>query len=107
MKIRNVVVFTVLGLSIAGAKTYEINLDSDSKAGNATLKAGKYNVAVDASKVRFIDATSGKSTEADGKVVTADKKFTNTMVDSSQVNGVAEIREIDLGGTKTRIEFQP
>jgi hypothetical protein len=96
--------FTMLGLSIAAAKTYEITIDNAMKAGTVTLKPGRYNMKVDAAKVMFTD-DSGKSVEATGKVVTADKKFDNTMVDSKQVNGVAEIREIDLGGTKTKIQF--
>lgn len=105
MKLRSVVVFTMLGLSIAAAKTYEITIDNQMKAGSVTLKPGKYNLKVDAPKVMFTDNT-GKSIEATGKVVNADKKFDNTTVDSKQVNGVAEIQEIDLGGTKTKIQFE-
>ena len=105
MKLRTVVMFTMLGLSIASAKTYQVTIDNEMKAGSVTLKPGTYNMKVDASKVMFTD-NAGKSVEATGKVVTGDKKFDNTMVDSKQVNGVAEIKEIDLGGTKTKIQFE-
>jgi len=105
MKLRSVVVFTMLGLSIAAAKTYEITIDNEMKAGTVTLKPGKYNLKVNEAKVMFTD-DAGKSVEATGKLVTTGKKFDNTIVDSKQVNGVAEIQEIDLGGTKTKIQFE-
>ena len=105
MILRTLVAFTVLGLSVAGAKSYDVNLPNSSKAGSADLKAGKYSVVVDGSKVRFKDEVTGKTTEADATVTNSDKKFPLTMVDTTQVNGQNTIREIDLGGTKTKLQF--
>jgi hypothetical protein len=100
------IVCAALTLSIANAKSYQIALDHVSKAGNVTLQPGKYKVAVDSSKVRFTDVTSGKSVETDGKVVNSQKKFGNTAVNATQVDGASQIQEITLGGTNTKIEFE-
>ncbi|MBV9508378.1 MAG: hypothetical protein JO323_25590 [Acidobacteriia bacterium] len=104
--LRMLTLFAAIGLSIASAKSFDITLDSAAKAGNLDLKAGKYTLAVmDDSKVRFTNA-SGQTVEASAKVSTSDKKFQNTLVDTKQVNGAMQINEIDLGGTKTRVQFE-
>lgn len=104
MFLRSLVAFTVLGLSVAGAKSYDVNLPQAVKAGSAELKPGNYSVVLDGSKVRFKSAT-GQISEADVTVGTADKKFSATMVDTTQVNGQTTINEIDLGGTTTKLQF--
>jgi hypothetical protein len=106
MKLKSLIAIGVFSLSILSAKSYEIILDSAAKAGNLDLKAGKYNVNLDASKVRFTDVTSGKSVETTAKIVSADKKFDSTTIDTKQVNGATQINEIDLGGTKTMVQFE-
>ena len=103
---RSLLLFAALGLSIASAKSYEITLDSNAKVGAVELKPGKYNVSVmDSSKVRFT-ATNGQAVEASATVTTSDKKFQATQIDLKQVNGTAQVNEIDLGGTKTKILFE-
>jgi len=106
MKLKSLIAIGVFSLSILSAKSYEIILDSAAKAGNLDLKAGKYNVNLDASKVRFTDVISGKSVETTAKIVSADKKFDSTTIDTKQVNGATQINEIDLGGTKTMVQFE-
>ena len=105
MLLRSLVVFSVLGLSVAGAKSYDVSLPQAAKAGSVDLKAGNYTVVVDGSKVVFKNATTGKTTQADATVATADKKFSATQVDTFSNNGQATIREIDLGGTTTKLQF--
>jgi hypothetical protein len=105
MFLRSLVAFTVLGLSVAGAKSYDVTLPQAARAGSADLKPGKYSVVVDGSKIRFKDSVTGKITEADVTVVTAPKKFAETQVDSAQMNGTNTIREIDLGGSTTKLQF--
>jgi hypothetical protein len=106
MKLKSLIAIGVFSLSILSAKSYEIILDSAAKAGNLDLKAGKYNVNLDASKVRFTDVNSGKSVETTAKIVSADKKFASTTIDTKQLNGATQINEIDLGGTKTMVQFE-
>jgi uncharacterized protein YdbL (DUF1318 family) len=103
---RSLLLFAALGLSIASAKSYDVTLDSASKVGNVELKAGKYSLAVmDNTKVKFTNA-NGEAVEANAKVSTVDKKFQATQVDMKQINGTAQVNEIDLGGTKTKILFE-
>jgi hypothetical protein len=103
---RTLLLFAALGLSVAIAKTYDITLDTATKVGGVELKAGKYSLAVmDETKVRFTNA-SGQAVEAPAKVSTTEKKFQATQIDLKQVNGVAQVNEIDLGGTKTKIQFE-
>src|SRR6516162_2568133 len=98
--------FAVLGLSVAGAKTFEITLASAAKAGSVELKPGKYNlVLMEDSKVKFTNA-NGQALETSAKMSTAEKKFSATQIDLKQINGTAQINEIDLGGTKTKIQFE-
>jgi len=106
MKLKSLIAIGVFSLSILSAKSFEIILDSAAKAGNLDLKAGKYNVNLDASKVRFTDVNSGKSVETTAKIVSADKKFPSTTIDTKQINGATQINEIDLGGTKTMVQFE-
>jgi hypothetical protein len=97
-------------LSFASAKSvksYEVILSSPAKVGSMELKAGTYHVAVmDNTKVRFTDANGNAVGEANAAVTTGDKKFNNTLVDTMNVNGATQIHEIDLGGTKTKIQFE-
>ena len=106
MKAKFFLTFAIFGAALASAKTYEITLNSPSKAGNIELKRGRYGVAVDASKVRFVEAGSGKSMETTGTVVSSEKKFKNTMVNTKEVNGTNQISDIELGGTNTKIQFE-
>ena len=106
MKLKSLIAIGVFGLSILSAKSYEIILDNAARAGNLDLKAGKYNLNLDASTVRFTDVNSGKSVETTAKISSVDKKFDSTMVDTKQVNGATQINEIDLGGTKTKVQFE-
>ena len=103
---RSLILFAALGLSVAGAKTFEITLDTAAKAGSVELKPGKYNlVLMEDSKVRFTNA-NGQALETSAKMSTVEKKFSSTQIDLKQGNGAAQINEIDLGGTKTKIQFE-
>jgi hypothetical protein len=105
MFLRSLVVFSVLALSVAGAKSFEIMLSQAAKAGTAELQPGKYTVAVEGSKVRFRNADTGKTVETDATVATSDKKYRNTEVNMTSANGRSTVSEIDLGGTNTKVEF--
>ena len=103
---RSLLLFAALGLSVASAKTYDITLDTNTKVGSVELKPGKYSLEVmDSSRIRF-KAANGQAVEASAKVTTTEKKFQSTQIDLKQVNGTAQVNEIDLGGTKTKILFE-
>jgi uncharacterized protein YdbL (DUF1318 family) len=103
---RSLLLFAALSLSVASAKTFEITLDSPAKAGSVELKAGKYSlVLMSDTMVRFTSA-NGQALETSAKMSTVEKKFSATQIDLKQSNGTALIDEIDLGGTKTKIQFE-
>ena len=92
-------------LSLASAKTYEITLSSPSKVGSTELKAGAYKLKVDGTTATFINVDTAKQVTATIKVDTVDKKYETTAVDSTNSGGVDQINAIELGGSKTKIEF--
>jgi len=106
VKAKYFLAFAVFGASLAAAKSYQITLDSPSKVGNMELKRGQYAIAVDASKVRFVDSSSGKSIETSGTIINTQKKYKDTVVNTKTVNGTSQIQEIELGGTSTKIQFE-
>ena len=107
MKIKLLIGFAILGLSLASAKSYEISVDSVSKVGDQQLKPGSYKVSLTGSTVKFTDENTGKSVETSGTVESNGKaKFDATALETEQNKGVNTIHEIDLGGTVTKIKFQ-
>jgi hypothetical protein len=107
MKIKFILGFALLGLSLASAKSYEISIDSAAKAGDVDLQPGLYKVTVTGNRVKFVSENSGKSTETNATIESNGKaKFDNTALETEQVQGVNRIHEIDLGGTPTKIKFQ-
>ena len=107
MKIKFLLGFAVLGLSLASAKTYEISVDTVSKVNDLQLQPGLYKVSVVGSKVKFTDENSGKSVETTATVESNGKsKFDATALETEQNKGVNTIHEIDLGGTTNKVKFQ-
>ena len=96
---------TLASLSIASAKSYDIMLDGPTKVGNTELKAGQYKVKVEGSQVVFMDAQSAKTWTAPVKTQTSDRKFDRTTVQTTNQSGSDSLREIDLGGSTTRLQF--
>lgn len=59
-----------------------------------------------ASTIHFKNLDSGKTVDATGKVATATQKFDTTSSTSNDANGTLKVKEIDLGGTTTKIQFE-
>ncbi len=56
--------------------------------------------------MRVTEVKTGKSVEVTAKVEAGEKKFGQTAITSQKVDGIDEIREIRLGGSKILIAFQ-
>ena len=101
-------IVAMLGL-VAGSsyadQSCRFTLSSVSKIGNLEFQAGEYKLVVDASKVRLTELNSGKEVELTAKVEETVEKNEHTAVHAKRVDGVAQIREIRIGGSKTRIAF--
>jgi len=93
------------GLSVAGAKSYTIDLSTPAKAGTLQLSAGEYSVKVQGSNAVFTDLATSKQFTTAAKIDHAAKKHEYTAVESVQQNGGEKIQAIELGGSTDTIEF--
>jgi len=95
--------FGVIGLAVASAKTYTVNLYSSATFGSTELKPGTYTLEVKESKAIL---RQGKvENEADVKVESEPSKFNSTTVRYNNSDGKMQIQEIRLGGTHTKLVF--
>jgi hypothetical protein len=92
----------VLSLGIAtAASTYHVKIADPTWVGTTELKPGEYEVKVDGDKITF---KQGKNVIAvSAKVETNASKFSDTQMDVKTENGQAKLKELDLGGTKSKI----
>lgn len=92
-----------LGIATA-ASTYHVKIADPTWVGQNELKPGDYNVTVDAAgKVTF--KMGKKVVEAPAKVETNAAKFSDTQLNTKSVNGQPQLKELDLGGTNSKIMF--
>jgi hypothetical protein len=95
--------FVLAGLAIASAKSYKVKLFEPAMVGTTLLKPGEYQVEVVDQKAVI---RNGKiESQAAVKVETGDTKYDATTVQYSNGDGKMHVREIHLGGTKTRLVF--
>jgi len=105
-----VVAFSILALAaaIAGsipAKGFagKVRLTEPVIVNGTTLKAGDYRLTVNADKVTFtIDKTS---LEIPASIETGQNKYTDNEVEYEHKGNQTTIKQICLGGTKTRLVF--
>lgn len=89
-----------LGIATA-ASTYHVKIADPTWVGQTQLKPGEYDVKVDGDKVTF---KQGKNViEVQAKVETNATKFADTQMNLKTENGQAKLKELDLGGTKSKI----
>jgi hypothetical protein len=100
---RLLLVFAIVGLAVASAKTYTIDLLQPAVLGNMQLDPGTYKVDVVDQKAVI---TNGRMHgEAPVKVETADTKYSTTTVRFSNADGKMHLQEIHVGGSKTKLVF--
>ena len=89
-----------LGIA-AAASSYHVRIADPTWVGTTQLKPGEYEVKVEGDKITF---KQGKNVVAVGaKVETNASKFSDTQMDIKTENGQAKLKELDLGGTKSKI----
>jgi len=95
--------FVLAGLAIASPKSYKVKLFEPAMVGTTLLKPGEYQVEVVDQKAVI---RNGKTeSQAAVKVETGDVKYDATSVQYSNGDGKMHVREIHLGGTKTKLVF--
>jgi len=100
-----VAVFGLVAGSAYADQSYRITLSSVFKIGHLEFRPGEYKLVVNAPKVRLTELNSGKEVELTAKFGETVEKTEHTAIHSKRVDGVAQIREIRIGGSKTRIAF--
>ena len=88
-------------------KGYRVVLPS-ANIGTSAFDSGEYRLLVhrDEPKIGLMALRNGDVIEVAGTVEDVGKKFDRTEIYSSEVDGVKQINEIRIGGTKVRIEFR-
>jgi hypothetical protein len=104
-KLFTVGILAVCSLTIVSAKSYELTLSSVTKVGSVQLKAGQYTLKVTGNNAVFTDVETAKSFTTPVKIETTDTKFDTTRVDASKDGGTDVVKDIELGGSKTKLEF--
>jgi hypothetical protein len=98
-------ILALCGLSLAFAKSYELTLSSPTKVGSVQLKPGQYTVKVQGDKAIFTFVDDAKQFTTSVKVENTDKKFDTTRVDAAKEGNMDVVKDIELGGSKTRLQF--
>jgi hypothetical protein len=109
MKIPTLVLTGMLclgGVSFLSAKSYNFRIDTPVMAGAVQLPAGEYRLKVDGDKAVFTEVDENKSFTAPVKMETVDKKYDDTAVVTSNEGGSQHLQSIELGGSKTKLDFQ-
>jgi hypothetical protein len=89
-----------LGIA-AAASSYHVRIADPTWVGGTELKSGDYEVRVDGDKVTF---KQGKTVVAIAAKVEANtRKFSETQMDIKTENGQSKLKELDLGGTTSKI----
>jgi hypothetical protein len=94
-------------VAMGSAKSWDITVDSATRAGNVVLPRGNYTVKVrnDQSQVFFEEAGSGKTYTVPVKIEATEHKYTNTEVQTKLQGDMQVMKSIDLGGTAETLEF--
>jgi hypothetical protein len=106
MKMKMVLFLAVTGLSFAGTKSYDVTFGAPAVLGSTEVASGQYKVSFDGSKVTLVNGNTRKSVETTATIQTSAKKFNETIVQSKRVDGKDLVNEIQLGGTKTALDFK-
>ena len=107
MKLRSFLASGALFLSMVAmgsAKSWDIMVDSATKAGNVVLPAGNYSVKLNNNQALFT-SESGKKYTVAVKVENAAKKYDQTTVQTEKQGDAQVIQSIDLGGTTEKLDF--
>jgi hypothetical protein len=104
-KLFTVGILAVCSLTIASAKSYEFTLSGVTKVGSVQLKPGQYTVKVTGANAVFTEVETAKSFTTPVKVENTDKKFDTTQVNASKEGNTDVVKDIELGGSKTKLDF--
>jgi hypothetical protein len=91
--------------AFAGAKTYDLTLSSTTAAGSVQLAPGEYKLRVEGSNAIFTGTENHQSFTVPVKIENGNAKYNSTSLDTTGQGGTVKITSIQLGGSKTKLEF--
>ena len=107
MKKTMVVFLALTSIALAGTKRYDVTFGSPAVLNGMEVESGQYQLSFDGSKVTLVNSNSHKSFETTASAVqNSGKKYNETIVQSKHVNGKDLVSEIQIGGTKTALDFE-
>ena len=106
MKTKIILFLAVTALSFAGTKKYDVTFTAQAVLGPMEVESGQYKLSFDGPKVTLVNE-SGKTFETTATIQTSEKKYSETVVHSKRVAGKDLVDEIQIGGTKTALDFKP
>lgn len=98
-------ILALSAISIAYAKSFDVNLSHATQVGNVELKAGEYELKMDGDKAIFTDVDTSKKFVIPAKIETVTKKFDYTTTEELTNGNVDVLKAIHLGGTTTQVDF--
>ncbi|MBZ5636544.1 MAG: hypothetical protein LAO55_25755 [Acidobacteriia bacterium] len=92
-------------VAFAGSKTYDVLLSSGAKAGSVQLAPGEYRLKVEGSNAIFTGTENRQSFTVPVKVENTNTRYSATALDTVKQGDTVKITSIQLGGSKTKLEF--
>ena len=89
----------------ASAKSYHVSLSTPSEIGSTQLPAGDYSVKLEGNNAVLTQVGTDKTYQVPVKVDTENRKFEQNAVVTDSSNGTSHVKSIELGGSKTRLDF--
>ena len=112
MKIKTICATILLGccfltVTANADESYRFTLNKTFQVGAAQLLPGEYKLVVgDTPKVVLTEVKTHKSIQLEAKIEYTDAKFGSTEIHSRQVDGVNQLVQVCVEGSKTRIAFE-
>jgi hypothetical protein len=98
------VLFMVLALSVASAKTYSVDIFVPMSVAGTELKAGTYSLDLNGERIVF--KLGRTAVEAKVKVQAGEERHRSTQILCATENGKHTIKTIHLGGTNTSLVIE-
>jgi len=102
--VKRIVMFGLLVVALASAKTYSFTIFDRAQAGTAQLKPGEYRLKLDGAQVALIDM-DGRQIDVVATVEQSDVKFDQTSITATDADGIHRILSIQLHGTNNKVVF--
>jgi hypothetical protein len=106
MKKTILVLLALTSFAFAGTKRYDVTFGSPAVLNGMEVASGQYQLSFEGSRVTLVNSNSHKSFETTATVQTSEKKNSDTIVQSKHVDGKDIVSEIQIGGTKTVLNFK-